>query len=171
MKAIKLHKRILVALVAAAMMFSLIGVQSFAAVDAGGDYDTLYSRDHDINSENVYSYTSDNVYGGYHEITIVGGNTTTQLDVPLTEADAESIEWVFNTPDVPEELLFVDYSEVDAWQNGYEYLAYVYVDPTLPVGPYSMRAYISTDPTVYADFTFVVTDPESNEPDAEDVTG
>jgi hypothetical protein len=153
------------------MILSLIGSQSFAAVDAGGDYDILTNAsDYDINNEPVFSYTSD--YGdadAYHEFYVTGAESgTSELPVLLTEADAYAFDYDFNTPGAGD-WIYVD-SIPDQWGED-EYAVYVgvTVDPDTPVGPYSVRFYISTDPTVYADFTFVVTD-SSLEPDAKDVT-
>jgi hypothetical protein len=172
MKTIKLHKRILVALVAATMILSLIGSQSFAAVDAGGDYDTLLSQDTDPNGERNYSYTTeyDDENDADLEVLFIGGDLSTSEEVPLTEADAYALDWTYNTPGADEWVdAYVIPYPIDMDETEFAAAGEVTITAGAPVGPYSIRFYVSTDPTVYADFTFVVTG-SSLEPAAEDIT-
>ncbi|MDR1291960.1 MAG: hypothetical protein LBJ91_00985 [Clostridiales Family XIII bacterium] len=160
------QRRILAVVLAIALALSLgmaFGAQSQTyAADPNQSYDLLYSAQDDAAGLQNYSYTvpydSDEPEYTYFEI--VGGDSSTGARVALTEVDAEDIVYSFNTPGADDYITIFD-SEVTEWGDGYEYLPYIEIAPSTPVGPYSIHFEIDSSPTIYADFTIVVNDPSS----------
>lgn len=169
------QRRILAVVLAIALALSLgaaFGVQQQVYADDDRDYDVLIVEELDAASEHKTSFTTESGDYGYFTFQLIGADSSIGLEHPLTEEDSNDVVWDYNTPGA-DDYVTVDYSYGDVYSgiygNGYDVEVGILVDGvSAPVGPYSLRAYVDSDPTVYVDLTFVVSDPKQSSPSVTD---